>query len=1293
MRLRGRAVLATLAALLLAHARAVCAAPTLGVKFLQCDGSYATSGPNGGSTHRPATDMQVAEQSPAPYGLRTSSPNVYPMGYLENVYSFGNIFRFANYTISDIGCSTTTGHDFQYTYDVAGGDSVLLGECAYNVNSSCTPDGTFVSSQTVTPLGLAACPAGIPGTGVVNFGTAGQNSDFGQAATFTGVEFGTVTTYGNGWSPPASYSMSAWIRTSNAAQQDFISQSSTTAQEWGFGLAANGGVRFFDSRDGANADKTVGSGYDDGVWHKIDVVRRDGQERDYFVDGVLIGTTPAVVASSFVSNPINQPVYLGAFAGPTDHFLGDIDEMRVTDYVPSADDLLLEYQGVAHKYTPNYPSVAYSTSAASFSGGTPANGSTALATYIPAASLSITTSSPASARWIFMAQSTFSATTTFGPLAVTFDQSKPIAPKLTASPSGPNSIAWSWTTPTEYCSGSGLPTVYYQLADCGTGATITPANSVQEPARTTGDSVGGSPNQLVCRALVVTDVWGTGSLSAPTTSYTQAAVPVSPTFSGITGSSATFSWGANGDPSYTRYEVTYSTDGFVANVATRVAVGDDFTGTSLALTGLSAGTTYTVRVRAFSGRSTDAYGGVGSSFASTTVIPTPVAPTLTGTPLGVSSVRWTWNAVSGATGYKLYDTPTQTVLYSGALLSDTSTNLTPNLRVQAQIEAQAPSPTPPSARGSASVYTLSEPPVSGAVSAVYASSASFTWDANGNPSYTIYQVVVATDPAYAVVVATLSVAATTATATNLLPGVTYYARVQAFNGDQVLTAALDLPSAMPPGDPEITVSSSPATPYDVGSGLVASWQFDVGSGTSVVDSSGGGDPLGLTCAGAGCASTPTFAAGPPGLGDAGRFPGTSGSVATAASAAPFQFADDLTVEAWVYPESASQNSGGAAGIVARGKQGAEDFALDVYGNAFRFLVAPGQAATVSTETIPAGQWTHLVGVYSSAGSGSATLYVNGRADASVTGVGSSRADDAQPLTVGNRADASGADTLGFLGRIDAVRVYHRALSAAEVLADYQGSFVSTVSAPSPNSGILVALPPNAFGGPVELFVTNDPVGHPIRVSPAVVDAGLAALPSGLTLVPNSLVEVVPIVDGVPFTATLGSSATLSIPYRDANGDNLIDGTNPPLAASAMTMYTLNTTVNRWEALPTTIDSANRRASGVTPHFSVFALLAPTTVAAALASVRVYPVPWKPGSGGRFDAAGITFDGLPASGHIRILTLAGRDVRDLDFDGASAGKLVWDGQNGDGRRTASGVYFARVSSDAGPTVFLKFAIER
>ncbi len=57
-------------------------------------------------------------------------------------------------------------------------------------------------------------------------------------------------------------------------------------------------------------------------------------------------------------------------------------------------------------------------------------------------------------------------------------------------------------------------------------------------------------------------------------------------------------------------------------------------------------------------------------------------------------------------------------------------------------------------------------------------------------------------------------------------------------------------------------------------------------------------------------------------------------------------------------------------------------------------------------------------------------------------------------------------------------------------------------------------------------------------------------------------------------------------------------------------------------------------------------------------------------------------------------MSGEHVADFTFSGASAGRAVWDGRNENGRRVASGVYYARVKSDTdNATALLRLAIER
>lgn len=1271
---------------------------------LQCDNTFAS----GSNTHAPfSMPLQVKASILESTGLRVGAPTASTgtrMGLVPSqTLALWRFDSASSNVTATVACTGGGAWTVQYQYSDENGSSPMdIGTCGYTA-ASCTNGVTQTSSSTIQlPVSMASCPASPPSGATLIagaysgplFATDSHFADSGNAVgAFTGVQLGSVpynSPTGN-WDMPASYTLSAWFKSTGTVSglQRIVGEEGPLGF-WGLGLNGNG-VRLRESREGSSAalnDHTAtppaGINLLDGGWHKIDVTRTNGVSRRFYVDGRLAESVVAASSSSFSSHPISHPVVIGAKEGGTESFNGSLDEVRILQTALNDDDILLEYAGTLHRYSSN-DGVSFSTVAGSFNPAA-SNGATTTQTYFPGQTPTATSV------WVYLLQSVNTVTNYTSQIRVTVDTSKPIAPGLSASPTSTTQIGWSWITPSKICVAPGTPAPgpYYQLADCASGATVTPASSVFEPTRLISESYGGTPNQLECRELKLTDVWGPSDLSAPTTTYTLAAAPNGVSFTGtsITTGSFLVSWNANSNPSYTRYEVSYSTVSTFTPVSTRTALGDNLTATSVSLGGLLSGTTYWVRVRAYSGRNGDFYGDVPTAFASGSVVTIPPAPTLTATALSNSSINWSWTLASGATGYTLLDSSNQAVLFAGPGNSATVGSLSVNARYDAEVQVDLPTPTPASARGHAFTYTWANAPVGLTAATLYHSSATFTWGENGNPAGTFYQLIVSSESSFGVVVATLSVSGSTLTATNLFPGSTYYARVRGFNGMQTATAYAPTLTFSTAGDPLTSVTQSPSSPYVPPSGLVGAWQFDEGTGTTTVDGAGL-NLAGFGCYSTLCASTPTFTDGSAGLGKAASFGGISSAAVLTTGGAAFDFIDDLTVEAWVKPQSASQLA--KAGIVARGADGTESFALDVSPlGAYRFL-ASGFAATVSTTPLVAGQWTHVVGVFDS-GAAKATLYLNGTAAAVATGA-SRTLNSGEKVSIGNRRTASGY-TLPFLGAIDSVRLIHRALTAAEVRADYTGSFVSSVTPTSPTAGVIIALPPNAFSAPAEIFVSADPVNHPIRVPLSQLNSGLAALPSGLTLVPNSLIEVVPVVGGAAYTSTLGSSATVSIPFTDADGDNVIDGSSPPLAASSVAMYTLNTTVNRWELLPTVVDGSNRRASGQTPHFSVFALLAPATIGSGLSGVVAYPIPWKPGSGGRFDGSGVTFARLPTSGKIRILTLAGRRVREFTFNGGGAGTAVWDGQNDNGTRCASGVYFAKVESDADrSSVLFKIAVER
>ena len=1317
-------------------AAAAVAAPNLSPKILQCNGSYSSGNPL--ATHAPPSYLpgqQVAVDitSPDGIGLRVGrAPMAYNSTATDALWRFDNATNDVTVAGTLATCNPSCGNScavtspFTFTYsDPDRSPTMSIGVCNYTYNASrsypCSPQPfcsggcdltvlpTTLAASTI-PVGLSACPASPPAAGATTLpftaSTNFPNDPNNGAATFNGTtQYGTMAYVAGSWMDLGpTYTLSAWIKTSaNVPGLQTILETSNVAQYWGFGLFSNTLM----AQDSRGPEVGVyGPQLNDGLWHKVDVVRVNGYTKTFYVDGNPVGAVVVASTDSFSGHTIGAPVSVGAqdlaCCGPTvnSFFNGQIDEIRVDTAALSAADILLEFWGTQHQYSSNGGGNFAAITTGTFSGGTPASGVTTLVTYFPGDTP--TTNS----EWIFEAQNVQTVSTVLSQVGVSLDTKPPVAPipvPATTVATSTSDVSWTWGAPSEVCyhpAPSPFAAPYYQFVDAASGAVLNPPGPMYyDMTIATGvvEHLPGGTNQLATRRLLLTDFWGTSTLSASATTYALALPPVSPTTSAISTGSFVFSWNPNGNPGYTRYEVVYGKDpAFVVGVSTPASLGSGFTGTAMNITGLTTGTTYYARVRAFSGRASDYYGGVPTASTSTSVVTQPGAPTLSATATSNSAILWSWTPQTGVTGYTLYDSPTQAVLFgpNSAGLAYTSNGLAVNSRYDAEVAAdvyEINGSTAVSARGHAFTYTFANPPLSPSVSAVYTSSAAFAWDPDGNPSYTIYQVVLAVDPLFASVVSTLSVAGSSTSATGLLPGATYYSRVQAVSGAQYPTGFTTFPPLTTAVNPAISASSAPASPYSISPGLAGSWQFDESTGTITRDLSGNDDNANFACLPPGCASTPIWAAGPPGLGTAASFSGLAGGVVlTSANPLFGTGAGSLSIEAWVYPQTLAQPSG--AGIVGIGPQNSEDFALDVAGaGALGFLTssAGAEEAVVSTAAVVAGQWTHAAGVYDSV-QNTSTLYLNGRPAAVLSHVPPRAASGSGTvLAIGNRQNASGSYAAPFFGRIDAVRLFSTALTASQVLSDYLGSFVSSVTS---SGGVIVALPPDAFGVPAEIYISGDPVNDPIRVTPAALAAGRAAPPAGMTMVPGTLVEVVAIVNGLPFTAPLGSSATVTIPFLSAG--NVVTGTNPPLAAGGVRMFTLDTSVNAWDPLPTTVDLARNRASGVTPHFSVFALFAPASFASGVSTARAYPVPWKPGTGGRFDAAGVTFANLPLSGTIRILTLSGQHVVDLSFNGASAGALVWNGLNTDGYRTASGVYFAKVQSDAdGSTVMLKFAIER
>jgi len=163
-------------------------------------------------------------------------------------------------------------------------------------------------------------------------------------------------------------------------------------------------------------------------------------------------------------------------------------------------------------------------------------------------------------------------------------------------------------------------------------------------------------------------------------------------------------------------------------------------------------------------------------------------------------------------------------------------------------------------------------------------------------------------------------------------------------------------------------------------------------------------------------------------GNALSFNGTNALV-TINNAASLQLTSGMTLEAWVYPTTISNKW---RDVIYKGNY---NYYLEGSSNNSRRPALGGTFGTpVYGTALTANTWTHLTGSYDGP---TMRLYVNGVQVASRAQTGAI-ATSTNPLQIG------GDSIYGqyFVGRIDEVRVYNRALSAAEIQSDMNTPLVA-----------------------------------------------------------------------------------------------------------------------------------------------------------------------------------------------------------------------------------------------------------
>ena len=222
----------------------------------------------------------------------------------------------------------------------------------------------------------------------------------------------------------------------------------------------------------------------------------------------------------------------------------------------------------------------------------------------------------------------------------------------------------------------------------------------------------------------------------------------------------------------------------------------------------------------------------------------------------------------------------------------------------------------------------------------------------------------------------------------------------------------------------ITVSLGPATTPS--GGLVLAFAFDEASGTTALDTSGSG--LNGTIREAVRVAGKT--------GGALSFDGVNDWVTvTDTTSSPLDLTSGMTIEAWVNPaamsgwESIVLKERGA-GLLSYGLYAQDGAPLSGGFAAPAGYIRTGSAdqAVRGTDPLPLGAWTHIATTYDGA---TMRIYVNGQLVGS-RAQGGAIAVANGALRIGGNGSFAGEF---FQGLIDDVRIYNRALSAAEISHD------------------------------------------------------------------------------------------------------------------------------------------------------------------------------------------------------------------------------------------------------------------
>ena len=187
--------------------------------------------------------------------------------------------------------------------------------------------------------------------GTITIGASGSNTSSGTCVGAAGqawvdgatgklsasLEFDGTDDYITAGSGPynnlgtSSFTVAAWIKTTNAGNQSCIASIASSGTGWRFGFS--GGLPYFLYGDGTNlVETTIGTKtLNDGNWHHLTIIYNSGGAAIGYLDGKSVGSVSTSSVTGSVSTAAN--LWIGTMVnGAAGMVSGQIDDVRIYNY-------------------------------------------------------------------------------------------------------------------------------------------------------------------------------------------------------------------------------------------------------------------------------------------------------------------------------------------------------------------------------------------------------------------------------------------------------------------------------------------------------------------------------------------------------------------------------------------------------------------------------------------------------------------------------------------------------------------------------------------------------------------------------------------------------------------------------------------------------------------------------------------------------------------------------------------------------------------------------------------------